>query len=314
MYAITQLHEPTAGASIPAVRTSLPRCADGNGTLTPLFFSDDLIDIARAKAICAKCALGRRLPERGDRAPGALGRVGRSADRQRPHRHRQAAVRSAAEAPAARARDRRARPGGRRRVRRAESPVAGLHRLDNRRRRVPPPAGEPVNGSGAAAPRTPARRDPSVASRVVAPPARSRLRAQIGLLLAAVVVSAIGAVVWSRTVADDCARRGDRARRAGRVRPQRRHQPAVRRPAAARRRAAGRRRRRRRAAAVGRPADGGQPVVLDVPPVRPRAGRLRRGARRGRRPGAVRGRQPARFGRRDGALRRRARRHLRAAA
>lgn len=31
------------------------RCADGNGTLTPLFFSDDVIDIARAKAICAKC-------------------------------------------------------------------------------------------------------------------------------------------------------------------------------------------------------------------------------------------------------------------
>jgi WhiB family redox-sensing transcriptional regulator len=31
------------------------RCADGNGTLPPLFFSDDVIDIARAKAICAKC-------------------------------------------------------------------------------------------------------------------------------------------------------------------------------------------------------------------------------------------------------------------
>jgi hypothetical protein len=33
------------------------RCADGNGTLTPLFFSDHVLDIARAKAICAKCAL-----------------------------------------------------------------------------------------------------------------------------------------------------------------------------------------------------------------------------------------------------------------
>ncbi len=31
------------------------RCADGNGTLTPLFFSDDVIDIARAKAICSRC-------------------------------------------------------------------------------------------------------------------------------------------------------------------------------------------------------------------------------------------------------------------
>lgn len=33
------------------------RCADGNGTLTPLFFSDHVLDIARAKAICSKCAL-----------------------------------------------------------------------------------------------------------------------------------------------------------------------------------------------------------------------------------------------------------------
>lgn len=33
------------------------RCADGNGTLTPLFFSDHILDIARAKAICARCAL-----------------------------------------------------------------------------------------------------------------------------------------------------------------------------------------------------------------------------------------------------------------
>ena len=33
------------------------RCADGSGTLTHLFFSEDLIDIARAKAICSKCSL-----------------------------------------------------------------------------------------------------------------------------------------------------------------------------------------------------------------------------------------------------------------
>jgi WhiB family transcriptional regulator, redox-sensing transcriptional regulator len=31
------------------------RCGDGNGTLAPLFFSEDVFDIARAKAICAKC-------------------------------------------------------------------------------------------------------------------------------------------------------------------------------------------------------------------------------------------------------------------
>jgi WhiB family redox-sensing transcriptional regulator len=36
------------------------RCADGNGTLTPLFFSDHLVDIGRAKAICAKCTLRER--------------------------------------------------------------------------------------------------------------------------------------------------------------------------------------------------------------------------------------------------------------
>lgn len=39
------------------VGTSYPRCADGNGTLTHLFFSDDEFDIARAKAICGKCGL-----------------------------------------------------------------------------------------------------------------------------------------------------------------------------------------------------------------------------------------------------------------
>jgi len=36
------------------------RCADGNGTLTELFFSDHVVDIARAKAICAKCTLRER--------------------------------------------------------------------------------------------------------------------------------------------------------------------------------------------------------------------------------------------------------------
>jgi hypothetical protein len=40
-----------------AAHRPVARCADGNGTLTPLFFSDDNVDIARAKAICARCAL-----------------------------------------------------------------------------------------------------------------------------------------------------------------------------------------------------------------------------------------------------------------
>lgn len=33
------------------------RCADGHGTMTGLFFSDDVIDIARAKAMCGLCPL-----------------------------------------------------------------------------------------------------------------------------------------------------------------------------------------------------------------------------------------------------------------
>ena len=35
---------------------SAKRCADGNGTLTYLFFSEEHVDIARAKAICSKCS------------------------------------------------------------------------------------------------------------------------------------------------------------------------------------------------------------------------------------------------------------------
>lgn len=33
------------------------RCADGHGTLSALFFSDNVIDIARAKAMCGLCPL-----------------------------------------------------------------------------------------------------------------------------------------------------------------------------------------------------------------------------------------------------------------
>ena len=40
--------------TVVALRTK-GRCRDGHGTLTHLFFSDDLYDVARAKAICAKC-------------------------------------------------------------------------------------------------------------------------------------------------------------------------------------------------------------------------------------------------------------------
>ncbi len=36
------------------------RCADGVGTFAELFFSEDLGDIARAKAICANCPVKER--------------------------------------------------------------------------------------------------------------------------------------------------------------------------------------------------------------------------------------------------------------
>ena len=35
---------------------SSKRCSDGNGTLSYLFFSEEWVDVQRAKAICAKCA------------------------------------------------------------------------------------------------------------------------------------------------------------------------------------------------------------------------------------------------------------------
>jgi WhiB family transcriptional regulator, redox-sensing transcriptional regulator len=47
-------------ASPERVHESLARCADGHGTMTALFFSDDPVDIARAKAICARCPIRRR--------------------------------------------------------------------------------------------------------------------------------------------------------------------------------------------------------------------------------------------------------------
>ena len=41
----------------PPARRLVARCADGHGTLSGLFFSDNVIDIARAKAMCGLCPL-----------------------------------------------------------------------------------------------------------------------------------------------------------------------------------------------------------------------------------------------------------------
>ena len=61
--------------TVVALRTK-GRCRDGHGTLTHLFFSEDLYDIARAKAICAKCPVVRAVPGTRPRPPGAMGRLG----------------------------------------------------------------------------------------------------------------------------------------------------------------------------------------------------------------------------------------------
>lgn len=49
--------EPQVADAPVNVRVARARCADGHGTLTHLFFSDDVVDIGRAKAICSKCTL-----------------------------------------------------------------------------------------------------------------------------------------------------------------------------------------------------------------------------------------------------------------
>jgi WhiB family redox-sensing transcriptional regulator len=37
------------------IMLSAQRCSDGNGTLSYLFFSEEFVDIQRAKAICSTC-------------------------------------------------------------------------------------------------------------------------------------------------------------------------------------------------------------------------------------------------------------------
>ena len=103
MNAIAQLPEPDLDIDIDllpiVIRTVGPRCADGNGTLTPLFFSDDLVDIGRAKAISTRCPLRANcLADAIDREE-PWGVWGGGAAVQRPHRHGEASVRTAAKHP-----------------------------------------------------------------------------------------------------------------------------------------------------------------------------------------------------------------------
>ena len=46
------IEEPSTAAS-----WADARCRDGAGTMTPLFFSEQIDDIIRAKAICARCPM-----------------------------------------------------------------------------------------------------------------------------------------------------------------------------------------------------------------------------------------------------------------
>jgi WhiB family redox-sensing transcriptional regulator len=64
MYAldINYINEESQAGALELVVTPVDpwakaRCRDGHGTLTHLFFSDEVLEIARAKAICAKCPL-----------------------------------------------------------------------------------------------------------------------------------------------------------------------------------------------------------------------------------------------------------------
>jgi WhiB family redox-sensing transcriptional regulator len=53
----SQLFEELIEEACTAASWADARCRDGNGTMTPLFFSEQIDDIARAKAICAKCPM-----------------------------------------------------------------------------------------------------------------------------------------------------------------------------------------------------------------------------------------------------------------
>ena len=50
----------SADVSLPMDPWAKARCRDGHGTLSHLFFSEDALTIARAKAICSKCPLTER--------------------------------------------------------------------------------------------------------------------------------------------------------------------------------------------------------------------------------------------------------------
>jgi len=56
-HSIALLEPDEQAAAEPLSPAPVARCADGHGTMTGLFFSDHIADIARAKAMCDLCPL-----------------------------------------------------------------------------------------------------------------------------------------------------------------------------------------------------------------------------------------------------------------
>jgi WhiB family redox-sensing transcriptional regulator len=52
----TQSTSASNGFDDQVIVLSPKRCSDGNGTLSYLFFSDEFVDVSRAKVICSKCS------------------------------------------------------------------------------------------------------------------------------------------------------------------------------------------------------------------------------------------------------------------
>ena len=75
----------------------LARCNDGTGSMTELFFSEQLDDIAAAKAFCLECPVQEPCLEGAVSAARAVGRLGRRAVRERQDRRPEAQAGPAAE-------------------------------------------------------------------------------------------------------------------------------------------------------------------------------------------------------------------------
>ena len=86
------------------------RCKSGTGNLVALFYSEQLDDIARAKAICALCPVREAVLRDGPGPPGAVRRVGWPAVLQGQGARGQAAAGPSAQGPPGRRGERRHRP------------------------------------------------------------------------------------------------------------------------------------------------------------------------------------------------------------